>query len=86
MTVAQIPNPIEMETPLGHGWALFTWEWTSQLWWGVVQTETGEMWWWLNHQIRVCPNISEGRYKTSEIKLSPAAQVALKPHKERYGG
>lgn len=86
MTIAQLPTPIEMETPLGHGWAIFTWEWTSMIWYGVAMTETGEMWWWQNHHVRLAPNISEGRYKISEIKLGAAMQEALESHKKRYGG
>jgi len=84
MPVTQIPNPEEVETPLGEGFALYIWEWPSQLWWGVVQVETGEVWWWPNHLIRFCPNISEGRCATTPIKPNARVQAALKPHRKRY--
>ena len=82
--IQQLPTPIEVETPLGPGFILFTWEWTSHCWYGVCQNETGEMWWWDNHLVRIAQNISEGRCQTSPITLNAATKKALAPHLKRY--
>jgi hypothetical protein len=84
MSITQIPTPLEVLTPLGEGWALFTWEWTSQMWWGVAQKETGEVWWWDNHLIRLDQNITEGRCSTTPIKCNERIEAALAPHRARY--
>lgn len=82
--ISQLNPYVEMYTPLGLGHAMFLWESPHELWWGVVQVQTGEVWWWRNHLIRVAENISESRYATSSIKISAHLEEALAPHKERY--
>jgi hypothetical protein len=82
--ISMLPNPMEVVTPLGDGHVRFTWEWGNDLWWGVIQAETGEVWWWKNHHVRFDYNISEGRFKTSPIYISPEMDEALTPHKKRY--
>lgn len=84
MSILQLTDNIEMITPLGPGHARFLWETPHELWWGVVQIKTGEMWWWKNHLIRFDINISEGRYGTSDIHVNEHLAAALAPHRKRY--
>lgn len=44
-------------------------------------SETGENWWWENHNVRLCKNISMGHVKLSEIRPVPG----LEPHLSRHG-
>ncbi len=84
MAIRALPVPIEMHTPLGFGWCRFTWEWPQTIFWGVVQADTNEIWWWQNHHVRMTENISECRPHSSPIKISAALEKALAPHRKRY--
>jgi hypothetical protein len=82
--ITPLPTPIEMETPLGFGWCRFTWEWPHTVFWGVVQADTNEIWWWQNHHVRMAANISEGRPNVTPIKVGAPLEKALEPHRSRY--
>jgi hypothetical protein len=84
--MTQLNPPIYLTTPLGGSICHFIWHsGPDELFFGCFQEETGECWWWRNHQIRLCTNISEGRYKQSEIKENDFMKDSLEVHRKRYG-
>lgn len=84
MSVLQLDTPLYVETPLGPASAHFLYDGPDFLW-GCFQAATGECWWWRNHDIRLRPSISEGRYAVSPIAKSPEMDAALKRHLRRQG-
>ena len=70
MPVLQLNPPIPVITPLGSAQAHFIWTEgiEQEVIYGCFQQETGENWWFPNHQIRLCPNITQGHPTCSEIK------------------
>ena len=76
----QLNPPLSVITPLGPALAYFIWGVDRLVWFGCFQDETGENWWFLNSQIRLCVSMSDGQFKTSPIKLPSAMQEFLKPH------
>lgn len=82
--VTQLNPPLRVTTPLGEAICHFIWTWPSMCWWCCFQEETGEPWWWQNHQVRLETNISEGRFKQSPIHESEAMKDALTVHRKRY--
>ena len=82
MSITQINPPLPLLTPLGEAWAHFLWVQglESNVHFGVFQSETGENWWWPNHQVRLCPNITMEHPSTSPIQPVPG----LDKHKNRH--
>lgn len=85
MSITQLDPPLYLTTPLGPSVAHFIWN-TGQdeIFYGCFQEETCECWWWPNHKIRLCTNLSEGRYKQTPITESVAMTSALAMHRSRY--
>lgn len=67
--ILELKEPFDLVTPLGPAVAKFIESTADEIFWGCFVKETGECWWWRNPHIRLAPNISEGRYKTSEIEI-----------------
>ena len=80
----QLNPPIPVVTPLGHALAYFIWGVDRLVWYGCFLNETGENWWFLNHQVRLCPSMSDNQVAMSPIKLSAEMQKFMKPHKARH--
>ena len=80
----QLNPPLSVITPLGPALAYFIWGVDRLVWFGCFQDDTGENWWWLNRDIRMCVSMSDGQFKTSPIKLTKEQEAFLKPHRERY--
>lgn len=82
MPMIQLTEPLPLMTPLGEAWAHFIWErgQESLVHFGCFQVATGENWWWPNHQVRLCKNIS-----MEHTTLSPIAPVlGLEEHRNRH--
>lgn len=78
----QLNPPLPMMTPLGEAWAHFIWSegLETNVHFGCFQVETGENWWWENHNVRLVKNISVGH-----VNLTPIPPVpGLEPHLARY--
>lgn len=84
MILKQLDPPLYLETTFGPAICHLVWSTQDHLWWCCFQEETGEPWWFPNHLVRLSINISEGRTRTSPIKLTPAIERALAPHRKRY--
>lgn len=84
MNIQQLPTPLLVTTPLGEATLHFSYDGGDEVYWGVFQKDTGELWWWRGHELRYAIHISEGFVKQSEIKLSKNMEEALSPHRERY--
>lgn len=82
--ILQLNPPIFLETPLGPAQAYFVMSWPDAIWYGVFQEETGENWWFPNHQVRLSQNISSYRYKVTDIHVSDEMEESLAPHRSRY--
>ena len=82
MSITQLRPPLPLLTPLGEAWAHFIWSdgLETNVHFGVFQRETGENWWWPNHQVRLCPNISNEHPSTSPIQFVPG----LDEHRKRH--
>jgi len=61
--ILQLSPPIPLRTPQGPALAHFIIDYgpESDIIWGCFQDETGEIWWWPNHQVRADKNITLGR-------------------------
>lgn len=84
--MTQLNPTIPVETPLGHGMALFLDADDHSVFWGVAQQKTGEMWWWDNQYIRLETSISGKHVNLSPIVLPPDVEDKLAVHRERYNG
>jgi len=83
--LTQLNPPLYLTTPLGEGICHMVWHASpDEFFFGVFQDKTGECWWWPNHKIRLCTNLSEGRYRQSKITESKDMTAALAMHRERY--
>lgn len=80
--ITRISPAIEIETPLGEGYAHFLWADGSDLYWGCCLKETNESWWFDNSRIRYAVNLSERRPSTSPIQPMPGLESHLKRHKK----
>ncbi len=85
MSITQLDPPIYLLTPLGSAVCHFVWSnGPDSFMFGCFQDETGESWWWPNHQVRLQTNISDGRFTTSPIHERAPLTAALAPHRQRY--
>lgn len=84
MTIQQLDTPFLALTPFGKGVAHFVDDAGDEIYWGIFQKKTAELWWWPNHQIRYDIHLSEGFNKQSRIHLSDEQKLALAPHMTRH--
>ena len=70
-------------TPFGEGVAHFLSDGGDEVWWGVFQKRTAELWWWPGHEIRYAIHLSEGFNRQTEIMLSEERAAALATHFKR---
>lgn len=84
MTFHQLEQTFTVVTPLGVGVVNFVSQDKDETYWGVFQKQTGELWWWRNHEIRYGVHISEGFHEPTPIVLSKGAKTALAFHMLRY--
>lgn len=84
MGVTQLNPPLFLQTPLGEAVAHFLWVegLETNVHFGVFQLETGENWWWPNHQVRLCPNITMQHPCVSQIQHVPGLEDHKKRHKK----
>lgn len=82
MAIVQLDPPVYLETPLGSAVCLFLCDYGPELdvQWCCFIESTGEPWWFPNNKVRLSPNLSAGRAKTSPIK----PMAGLEPHLKRY--
>jgi hypothetical protein len=76
--LTQLAPSFNVVTPMGKAIAILlqTDEW-DVAYWGCVQKETGEVWWWRNELIRFDTSITGEWIKTSLIKMKPAVREAI---------
>jgi hypothetical protein len=82
--ITQINPPLALVTPLGDALAHFIYGDSQDVVWCCFQLETGECWWWRNHEIRYAPSITGQNPVISPIQLKPANEDALARHRQRY--
>ncbi len=80
-TITQLSPPVGLETPLGPALCMFIWEHGAEMdvQWCCFIEATGEPWWFPNNQVRLQPNLSSGRHRTSPI----APLAGLEKHVRR---
>jgi hypothetical protein len=63
MALLQLNPSIPMTTPKGDGYAIMVTDYSEEhdALWVVADTATGQIWWWPNHKVRMCKNISMNR-------------------------
>lgn len=84
MSFFEFHSSYSVVTPFGEAEARGILIESDNIWFWCVQSKTGEFWWWLNEYVRAKPNISDGRFKMTEIKLPADFETALAKHRERY--
>lgn len=83
-SLIQLAPPLPVDTPLGEAIAVILETDDFDVYWCTFLVETGECWWWQNHQIRLKESITAGRVSNSPIRVPPELEEALAPHRERY--
>lgn len=81
MSTKQLHTPIPMLTPKGEGFAHFIINdgQESDLYWIVIVTETGEIWTFANKEVRVSKNITLGRTKAPQLRVSVSVPAVEAP-------
>lgn len=67
--ILQLNPPIELETPKGHGYANFLVDRGMDFdneW--IVFLDSGEIWSFLNRDVRLCKNVTFGRKNVKKSK------------------
>ena len=84
MSIDQLPSPFLVTTPFGNGVCHFVNDAGDEIFWGVFQFKTSELWWWKGEEMRYAKHISEGFTHQTPIYLSDERKAGLATHMKRY--